>query len=124
MNRPEYALLAELRPAPTGGVDTHIPVVDEAEAGGEVAAAYQYFRDQSGRQDVPGILRCFSSSPTLVRQMIDISSSLLFAAGHLTRRQKEMIATWISRENACPYCLDSHGFFLLVRARRKRSRRS
>lgn len=46
--------------------------------------------------------------------MIDISSTLLFADGHLTRRHKEMIATWISRENTCPYCLDSHGFFLMV----------
>ena len=115
MTRPEYALLAELRPtATTSRVDTHIAVVDEEDASGEIAAAYQYFRDQTGRQDVPGILKCFSANPAFVRQMIDISSTLLFADGYLTRQQKEMIATWISRENACPYCLDSHGFFLLV----------
>jgi uncharacterized peroxidase-related enzyme len=114
MTRPEYALLAELRPTPAGRVETHIPIVDEAEATGETAAAYQYFRDQTGRQDVPGILKCFGTNPAFVRQMIDISSTLLFADGHLTRRQKEMIATWISRQNACPYCLDSHGFFLTV----------
>jgi len=114
MSRPEYELLAELRPAPPAGVKTHIPVVQESEATGEVAAAYQYFRDQSGRQDVPGILKCFSFSPALLRQMVDISSTLLFADGYLTRRQKEMIATWISQQNTCPYCLDSHGFFLLV----------
>lgn len=114
MTRPEYALLAELRPAPSGRVDTHIRIIDESDATGETAAAYQYFRDQTGRQDVPGILKCFCSNPTFVRQMIDISSSLLFIDGQLTRQQKEMIATWISRENACLYCLDSHGFFLLV----------
>ena len=114
MTRPEYALLAELRPAPSGRVDTHIRIIDESDATGETAAAYQYFRDQTGRQDVPGILKCFGSNPTFVRQMIDISSSLLFTDGQLTRQQKEMIATWISKENTCPYCLDSHGFFLLV----------
>jgi uncharacterized peroxidase-related enzyme len=114
MTRPEYALLAELRPTTAGRVETHIPIVDEADATGETAAAYQYFRDQTGRQDVPGILKCFSSNPTFVRQMVDISSTLLFADGYLTRRQKEMIATWISKQNACPYCLDSHGFFLKV----------
>ena len=114
MTRPEYALLAELRSTAAGRVETHIPIVEEADATGETAAAYQYFRDQTGRQDVPGILKCFSSNPTFVRQMIDISSTLLFADGYLTRRKKEMIATWISKQNACPYCLDSHGFFLKV----------
>lgn len=114
MTRPEYALLAELRSAPGASVETHIPIIDEAEATGETAAAYQYFRDQTGRQDVPGILKCFGTDPAFVRHMVDISSTLLFADGYLTRRQKEMIATWISKLNACPYCLDSHGFFLLV----------
>ena len=114
MSRPEYELLAELCPSPPTRVETHIPVVDESEATGEIAAAYQYFRDQTGRQDVPGILQCFSFDPALLRQMVDMSSTLLFADGYLTRLQKEMIATWISQQNACPYCLDSHGFFLLV----------
>jgi uncharacterized peroxidase-related enzyme len=114
MTRPEYALLAELRPTAAGRIETHIPIVDEADSTGETAAAYQYFRDQTGRQDVPGILKCFSSNPAFVRQMVDISSTLLFADGHLSRQQKEMIATYISKLNACPYCLDSHGFFLLV----------
>ena len=114
MIRPEYALLAELRPTAAGRVETHIPIVDEADATGETAAAYQYFRDQTGRQDVPGILKCFGTDPAFVRHMVDISSTLLFADGHLSRQQKEMIATYISKLNACPYCLDSHGFFLLV----------
>ncbi|HEX3472359.1 MAG TPA: peroxidase-related enzyme [Silvibacterium sp.] len=114
MTRPEYTLLAELRPAPAAHVETKIPLIDEAEATGETAAAYQYFRDQMGRQDVPGILKCFGTNPAFVRQMIDISSTLLFADGYLTRRQKEMISAYISKLNACPYCLDSHGFFLLV----------
>jgi len=114
MTRPEYELLAELRPRPANRIETHIPVVEESDATREVGAAYQYFRDQTGRQDVPGILKCFSFDPALLRQVVDMSSTLLFADGYLTRRQKEMIATWISQQNACPYCLDSHGFFLQV----------
>jgi AhpD family alkylhydroperoxidase len=46
--------------------------------------------------------------------LVDMGSSVLFIDGYLTRRQKEMIATYISSLNACPYCLDSHGFFLTV----------
>ena len=114
MTRPEYALLAELRPTPAIHVETKIPLIDETEATGETAVAYQYFRDQTGRQDVPGILKCFGTNPVFVRQMVDLSSTLLFSDGYLTRRQKEMIATYVSKRNDCPYCLDSHGFFLLV----------
>lgn len=44
--------------------------------------------------------------------MLAIASNLLFVEGHLTRRTKEMIATYVSALNACPYCLDSHASFL------------
>ena len=114
MSRPEYELLARLRPALPPKPQTTIDLIEEDEATGETAAAYQYFRDQTGRQDVPGILKCFGINPAFVRQMVDISSSLLFNDGYLERQQKELIATYISHLNACPYCVDSHGFFLTV----------
>lgn len=118
MNRPEYELLKALRTSHHSGSpaasETKIRLIEEQEAVGETASAYAYFREQTGREDLPGILKCFGTNPALVRQMVDISASLLFADGYLTRQQKEMIATYISHRNACPYCLDSHGFFLLV----------
>jgi uncharacterized peroxidase-related enzyme len=114
MSRPEYELLARLRPERPPKTETKIRLIEEDEATGETAAAYQYFREQMGREDVPGILKCFGSNPAVVRQMIDMSSSLLFGDGCLKRRQKELIATYISHLNACPYCADSHGFFLTV----------
>lgn len=114
MSRPEYELLARLRPARPPKTETKIHLIEEDKATGETAAAYRYFREQTGREDVPGILKCFGSNPALVRQMVDMSSSLLFSDGFLTRRQKELIATYISHLNACPYCVDSHGFFLTV----------
>lgn len=114
MSRPEYEVLAALRSSPVGKAKTKIRLTEEDHAAGETAAAYQYFRDQTGRQDVPGILKCFAVNPAFARQMVDVSSSLLFCEGALTRRQKELIATYISHLNACPYCFDSHGFFLVV----------
>jgi uncharacterized peroxidase-related enzyme len=114
MSRPEYELLAQLRSAPLPKAETKLRIVEEDEATGATAAVYQYFREQTGRQDVPGILKCFAANPAFAHQMIDASSSLLFSDGLLTRRQKELIATYISHLNACPYCLDSHGFFLIV----------
>jgi len=114
MSRPEYELLSMLRTGTSAKAETKIRLIEEDEAAGETAAAYQYFRDQTGRQDVPGILKCFGANPAFARQMVDISSSLLFCDGALTRRQKELIATYVSQINACPYCFDSHGFFLVV----------
>ena len=114
MNRPEYELLAKLRPAAGPRVATKIRLIEEDEATGDTAAVYAYFREQTGRQDVPGILKCFGTNPAFLRQMIDMSSTLLFVDGYLTRRQKELIATHVSQLNSCPYCFDSHGFFLLV----------
>ena len=124
MSRPEYELLAQLRTTPSSKARTKIRLIEEDEAAGDTAAAYQYFRDQTGRQDVPGILKCFGTNPAFVRQMVDMSSSLLFSDGYLTRRQKEAIATYISHLNACPYCLDSHGFFLTVHGATKETANS
>ena len=38
--------------------------------------------------------------------------TVLFSEGALGRKVKEMIATFVSILNACPYCVDSHAFFL------------
>jgi uncharacterized peroxidase-related enzyme len=114
MARPDYDLLARPRTTPEERAETKIQIVRESEADGETAAVYQYFRDKTGRQDVPGILKCFATDPAYARQMVDLSSSLLFSDGKLDRRHKEMIATWTSCLNRCPYCFDSHGSFLKV----------
>jgi uncharacterized peroxidase-related enzyme len=114
MITPEYALLAKLPRPVTGAARTNLKVVEENEASGETAEAYQYFRENFGRPEVPGILKCFSSSPAMMRNIMQTASTLIFSEGFLGRRMKEMIATYVSALNACPYCLDSHGFSLSV----------
>jgi uncharacterized peroxidase-related enzyme len=111
---PEYEKLP--RPADKNGSlsSTNLPVVEEGQASGEIALLYDAFRSRFGRQDIPGILKCFATHPPLLRHMMDIAESLLFAGGSLVRRHKEMIATFVSSQNACPYCSDSHGYFLRV----------
>jgi uncharacterized peroxidase-related enzyme len=104
----EYAVAAGLKQPAKGPVSTHLPVVEEADAAGDVAEAYQYFREHFGRPTVPGILKCFSSSPAMLRIIIELGSTLVFSEGVLGRRIKEMIATYVSSLNECPYCLDSH----------------
>jgi uncharacterized peroxidase-related enzyme len=109
---PEYEQIARFSRPRSSSSSTNLPVVEEDGAAGEVAALYDHFRSHFGRLDVPGILKCFATHPPLLRHMMDLSESVIFSEGHLTRRHKEMIATLVSTQNACPYCADSHGFFL------------
>jgi hypothetical protein len=80
-----------------------IAVVGDDEASGLVAEVYDEWRKNTGRQIVPGILKCFSARPDFLRQVIAFSNNVHFSDGHLLRRHKEMIATYVSALNHCPY---------------------
>jgi alkylhydroperoxidase family enzyme len=77
--------------------------VEESEADGEVAEIYGELMRSRSRTFVPDILKCFSQRPDFLRQVNDFSATLHFSDGHLTRRVKEMIATYVSGLNRCPY---------------------
>lgn len=83
--------------------DTKIRITEDREATGEVATAYDYWRAGSGRQKVPGIIKCFGARPDFLRQVVDFSNKVHFSDGHLLRRHKEMIASYVSYLNRCPY---------------------
>ena len=89
-------------------IATTIPIVEEDAATGAVAEAYADYRIRFRRDQVPGILKCFATHPPLLEQVIAMASRLLFTESHLSRKIKEMIATYISALNSCPYCFDSH----------------
>ena len=82
---------------------TKIRITEDAEASGEVAAAYDFWRAGSGRQQVPGIIKCFGARPDFLRQVVEFSNRVHFSDGHLARRHKEMIASHVSFLNRCPY---------------------
>ena len=111
---PEHEKLSRSERVSGASASTYLAVVEETNAIGEVADLYDHFRSHFGRQEVPGILKCFATHPPLLRHMVDLSASLIFSDGHLSRRHKEMIATLVSYQNACAYCADSHGYLLRV----------
>jgi hypothetical protein len=82
---------------------TKIRIVEDAEATGETAAAYDFWRSGSGRQLVPGIIKCFGARPDFLRQVVEFGNTVHFSEGHLSRRHKEMIASYVSYLNRCPY---------------------
>jgi hypothetical protein len=82
---------------------TKIRITEDAEAKGATAEAYDYWRAGSGRTQVPGIIKCFGARPDFLKQVVDFSNTVHFSAGHLIRRHKEMIASYVSFLNRCPY---------------------
>jgi alkylhydroperoxidase family enzyme len=83
--------------------DQKIALIEDAQATGEVAQVYDVWRAKSGRQNMPGILKCFSHRPDFLREVISFSDTVHFSEGHLSRRTKEAIASWVSWLNRCPY---------------------
>jgi hypothetical protein len=82
---------------------TKIRITEDADATGETAAAYDAWRASSGRQQVPGIIKCFGARPDFLKQVVEFSNTIHFSEGHLSRRLKEMIASYVSYLNRCPY---------------------
>lgn len=106
---PQLKALEPHRVAPSS---TNLSLVDEFKADGEVRTLFAQYRERFARTDLPGILLCFATNPALLKGMIQIAEELLFGESLLSRRNKEMIAVFVSRENACPYCSDSHAVLL------------
>jgi hypothetical protein len=77
--------------------------VEEKDATGGAAEFYQEYMQRSGRDFVAQILKCFSPRPDFMRQVMEFSTTVHFTDGHLPRRTKEMIATYVSGLNRCPY---------------------
>jgi uncharacterized peroxidase-related enzyme len=87
--------------------------INEADAQGAVKEGYDfYFRKRPNRTKVADIIKCFSHRPDFMQQVMDFSWDLHFCDGHLTERTKELIATLVSGQNRCPYCMHSHAYFL------------
>lgn len=82
---------------------TKIKLIEDQDATGEVATVYDEWRAKSGRQKMPGILKCFSHRPDFLRQVMKFSDTVHFSEGHLNRKIKEAIASWVSYLNRCPY---------------------
>ena len=87
--------------------------IDEQDAEGEVAEGYQmYFDRRPDRPQVAEIIKCFSHRPDFMKHVLEFSWKVHFRDGHLPERVKEMIATLVSGQNRCPYCMNSHAYFL------------
>ncbi len=81
-----------------------IRCIDEDEADGELADIYRaWLAANPGRTEMPSILKCFSARPDVLKPLLELTYPLQFADGAVSRRTKEMLATYVSGLNHCDY---------------------
>ena len=81
-----------------------IHCVEDDEATGKLAEIYQHWKSANpNRSAMPDILKCFSGRPDILQPLMQYTYGLHFADGFLTRRIKEMLATYVSALNQCEY---------------------
>jgi uncharacterized peroxidase-related enzyme len=104
--------IAEIRDTEPIAIKAKIRIIEEHEATGDLGRAYKFVRATAGL--VPGIIKCFGARPDFLTGLMDLALKIHFSDGHLCRRHKEMIASYVSFLNRCPYWLDSHSYCLRV----------
>lgn len=99
----------------------HVTPVAPRRARGLVAEVYRQVEGDFGVLAPPVALH--SPAPTILAASWALTRETLIADGPVDRLTREVVATVVSRANACPYCVDVHSTAMhgLVPARRARS---
>ncbi|MDH4071260.1 MAG: peroxidase-related enzyme [Ignavibacteria bacterium] len=89
----------------------YIEIIPEDEAGPDLRELYDRYRAPWGGVDT--ILKIHSLLPGTLKPHVDLYRTIMFGRGPLTRRQRELVATVVSRSNHCGYCVHHHADALL-----------
>jgi uncharacterized peroxidase-related enzyme len=65
-------------------------------------------------EGVPGIRSLFEYRPETARPMLALVETLLRGTNTLSRGDRELIASYVSRGNGCTFCAATHGAFAAV----------
>lgn len=78
-----------------------IKTIAPGEATGRLKASYDAAIERAGR--VFGIVRTMSLSPPVLDASMELYRRIMYATEGLTRAQRELLATVVSRKNDCHY---------------------
>jgi uncharacterized peroxidase-related enzyme len=84
----------------------YIETIPPTAATGELAALYAELSRSRGK--IADILQVHSLRPGALRAHMALYMDLMFAAGGLSRRERELVAVVVSRANDCAYCVAHH----------------
>lgn len=78
-----------------------VPIIPEEQAAGPLADLYRRARERAGK--VPNIAKVQSLRPETTGRGFDLYCQLMDAPTGLTRRERVLIATVVSKVNGCHY---------------------
>jgi len=84
----------------------YIETVDPASAEGELAELYGRVKNPDGTVDE--VMLVHSLSPGSLRAHFELYVQAMHRASPLTRLERELVGSVVSRENGCGYCLAHH----------------
>ena len=79
----------------------HVRLIDEAEATGLLAEEYDAAVARAGK--VFNIVKAMSLRPPVLRRSMQLYREIMFAPCGLSRQERELLATVVSRANDCFY---------------------
>jgi len=78
-----------------------IRTISEDDASGDLKAQYDAAVRRTGK--VFNVVKLGSLTPSINRTFMELYLRLMHGPGELTRRERELLATVVSRANACHY---------------------
>jgi alkylhydroperoxidase family enzyme len=93
--RSQYAQMSEDRPMP------HLRLIEVADATGVLAEEYDAALGRAGK--VFNIVKAMSLRPRVLRTSMALYREVMFGESALSRQERELLATVVSRTNDCFY---------------------
>ena len=79
----------------------HLRLIDVDEATGQLRDEYDAAIGRAGK--VFNIVKAMSPNPEVLHRSIELYKGIMFGASKLSRQERELLATVVSRENDCYY---------------------
>ncbi|MEO5575414.1 MAG: hypothetical protein ABIR67_12250 [Gaiellaceae bacterium] len=79
----------------------HLRLTEVDEATGPLAAEYNAAIGRAGK--VFNIVKAMSLRPGVLQRSMELYKAIMFGSSGLSRQQRELLATVVSRENDCHY---------------------
>ncbi|MDX6437879.1 MAG: hypothetical protein QOF45_462 [Gaiellaceae bacterium] len=80
---------------------SHLRVIDVEEATGELKEEYDAAVGRAGK--VYNIVKSMSLRPGVLKRSMELYKAIMFGPCGLSRQERELIATVVSRQNNCHY---------------------
>ncbi len=84
-----------------------IPVIEQADATGELATIYAEITQSRGK--LAEVHKVQSLNPQSIRDHMGLYRTVMFSSSPLSRATREIIAVVVSSINGCHYCVRHHG---------------